>query len=225
MNNNGSLLDNRVLTLDQATPGTGPIAPTMDIKLSPRSETYLTLDHNIRSKVDNNFIPVINAQSENSQQYVNDKYVNFTGREQIAPTIVEQTNLKGHDEFHNLSINDARVTTKQTTDFSYAGNAAREHDGSNWWRYEDGPKVTTNQTTNFSYAGNAVREHDGTNWWRYEDTPKVTTKQTTDFSYSGDVNGATTSFIPTNRVQFTGTTETFIDEDIQDIIEECVHTK
>ena len=180
MNNNGSLLDNRVLTLDQATPGTGPIAPTMDIKLSPRSETYLSMDHNIRSKVDNNFIPVINAQNENSQQYVNDKYVNFTGREQIAPTVVQQANLKGHEEFHNLSINDARVTTNQTTHFSYAGNAAREDFGSNWWRYEDAPKVTTNQTTLFSYAG--------------------------------DVDGTATSFNPTNRVQFTGTTETFIDE-------------
>ena len=212
MNNNGSLLDNRVLTLDQATPGTGPIAPTMDIKLSPRSETYLSMDHNIRSKVDNNFIPVINAQNESSQQYVNDKYVNFTGREQIAPTVVQQANLKGHDEFHNLSINDARVTTNQTTHFSYAGNAQREHDGSNWWRYEDAPKVTTNQTTNFSYAGNAQREHDGSNWWRYEDTPRVTTNQTTLFSYAGDVDGTATSFNPTNRVQFTGTTETFIDE-------------
>jgi hypothetical protein len=212
MNNNGSLLDNRVLILDQATVGTGPIGPVMDKKLSPRSETYLAVDHNIRSKVDNNFIPVINAQNENSQQYVNDKYVNFTGREQIYPTVVEQTNLKGHEEFHNLSINDARVTTNQTTEYSYAGNAAREDFGSNWWRYEDSPKVTTNQTTEYSYAGNAEREDFGSNWWRYEDSPKVTTNQTTLFSYAGDVDGTTTSFNPTNRTQFTGATETFIDE-------------
>ena len=117
MANNGSLLDNRILTLDQATPGTGPLGPTIDNRLSPRSDTYLNLDHNIRSKVDNNFTPIINAQNESSQQYVNDKYVNFTGREQISPTVIEQTNLKGHDEFHNLSINDARVTTNQTTTF------------------------------------------------------------------------------------------------------------
>ena len=93
--NNGSLLDDRVLVLDQATPGTGPIAPAVDKQLSPRSVTYLTLDTNIRNKVDNNFIPTINAQNESSQQYVNDKYVNFTGREQISPTVVEQINLKG----------------------------------------------------------------------------------------------------------------------------------
>jgi hypothetical protein len=181
MNNTGSLLDNHVLTLDQATPGAGPLAPTIDQRLSPRSETYLTLDHNIRTKTDNSFLPIINAQDESSQQYVNDKYVNFTGREQIMPTVVEQTNLKGHDEFHNLSINDARVTTNQTTLYSYSGNAQREHDGSNWWRYEDAPRVTTNQTTLYSY--------------------------------SGDANGNATSHNQMNRVQFTGTTEQYVDED------------
>jgi len=212
---NGSLLDNRILTLDQSTPGTGPIAPVTDQMLSPRSDTYLTLDHNIRTKVDNNFKPIINAQNESSQQYVNDKYVNFTGREQISPTIVQQTNLKGHDEFHNLSINDARVTTNQTTNFSYAGNAQREHDGYNFYRYEDTPRVTTNQTTNFSYSGNAQREHDGSNFWRYEDNPRVTTNQTTNFSYAGNVAGTETSHNQMNRVQFTGTYETFVDENGQ----------
>ena len=205
---NGSLLNNRVLTLDQATPGAGPIAPVIDQMLSPRSDTYLTLDHNIRTKVDNNFTPIINAQNETSQQYVNDKYVNFTGREQISPTIVEQTNLKGHDEFHNLSYEDARVTTNQTTNFSYAGNAQREHDGYNFYRYEDTPRVTTNQTTNFSYSGNAQREHDGSNFWRYSDNPRVTTNQTTNFSYAGNVAGTETSHNQMNRVQFTGTYET-----------------
>uniref|UniRef100_A0A6C0LG10 Uncharacterized protein n=1 Tax=viral metagenome TaxID=1070528 RepID=A0A6C0LG10_9ZZZZ len=212
---NGSLLDNRILTLDQATPGTGPISPVIDQMLSPRSDTYLTLDHNIRTKVDNNFTPIINAQNESSQQYVNDKYVNFTGREQISPTIVEQTNLKGHDEFHNLSYEDARVTTNQTTNFSYSGNAQREHDGANFYRYEDTPRVTTNQTTNFSYSGNAQREHDGSNFWRYEDNPRVTTNQTTNFSYSGNAAGTETSHNQMNRVQFTGTYETYIDENGQ----------
>jgi len=213
---NGSLLDNRVLTLDQATPGAGPITPVVDQMLSPRSDTYLTLDHNIRTKVDNSFTPIINAQNESSQQYVNDKYVNFTGREQISPTVVEQTNLKGHDEFHNLSINDARVTTNQTTNFSYAGNAQREHDGANFYRYEDTPRVTTNQTTNFSYSGNAQREHDGSNFWRYEDNPRVTTNQTTNFSYAGNAAGTETSHNQMNRVQFTGTYETFVDENGQE---------
>lgn len=213
MNNTGSLLENHVLVLDQAIPGSGPLGPIIEQRLSPRSETYLELDHNIRTKVDNNFIPIINAQNESSQQYINDKYVNFTGREQIMPTVVEQTNLKGHDEFHNLSINNAKVTTNQTTNYSYSGNAQREHDGNNWWRYKDDPKVTTNQTTNYSYSGNAHREHDGNNWWRYKDDPKVTTNQTTNYSYSGNADGTATSNNQMNRTQFTGLTGYYTDMD------------
>ena len=218
--NNGSLLQNRILTLDQATPGTGPIAPVSDIMLSPRSDTYLTLDHNIRTKVDSNFIPTINAQNESTQQYVNDKYVNFTGREDARVTTNQTTNFsyagnahREHDgtNFYRYEDN-PRVTTNQTTNFSYAGNAQREHDGTNFYRYEDNPRVTTNQTTNFSYAGNAQREHDGTNFWRYEDNPRVTTNQTTNFSYAGNIAGTETSHNQMNRVQFTGTSETIIDE-------------
>jgi len=151
-----SLLENRVLSIDQAQPGAGPIGPVINNKLSPRSDTYLSLDHNIRTKIDNNFIPTINAQDESSQQYINNKYVNFTGREQIMPTVVEQTNLKGNVMWNNLSINESRTTTNETTNFSYAGNAEREDFGSNWWRYEDSPKTTTNETTNFSYAGDVA---------------------------------------------------------------------
>jgi len=210
--NNGSLLDDRILVLDSAIPGSGPISPVIDQQLSPRSETYLTLDTNIRNKVDNNFIPIINAQNESSQQYVNDKYVNFTGREQITPTVVQQINLKGSDQFNNLSILDARTTTNQTTHYSYAGNAQREHDGTNFYRYEDNPRTTTNQTTQYSYAGNAQREHDGTNFYRYEDNPRTTTNQTTQYSYAGNPDGNNTSHVLSNRVQFTGTYHEYIDE-------------
>lgn len=202
--NNGSLLSNRILTVDQATPGTGPLAPTIDIQLSPRSDTYLTLDNNIRTKVDNSFIPTINAQLEQSQQYINDKYVNFTGREQIQPTVVEQINLKGDNEFHNLSINDSRTTTKETTLFSASGNAERQHDGHNFYRYSDKPKTTTNETTLYSASGNAERQHDGHNFYRYSDKPKTTTTETTLYSYSGNANGTESSFNQQNRVQFTG---------------------
>ena len=80
------------------------------------------------------------------------------------------------------------------------------------WRYEDGPKVTTNETTNYSYAGNAQREHDGSNYWRYKDAPKVTTNETTLYSYSGDAAGTVSSHNQTNRVQFTGTTYYYTDE-------------
>ena len=208
-----SLLDNRVLTLDSANPAAGPIAPAIDIQLSPRSDTYLSLDNNIRSKIDTNFIPTINAQRESDQQYVNDKYVNFTGREQIMPTVVEQISLKGHNNWNNLSINDAKTTTNQTTLYSASGNPEREDIGSNWWRYNDNPKTTTNQTTEFAYSANPEREDLGSNWWRYSDMPLTTINETQLFSYAGDVAGTTTSHIPTNRVQYTGTIETLIDSD------------
>lgn len=207
--NNGSLLPNRFLTVDQATPGTGPIAPVIDIQLSPRSDTYLTIDNNIRTKVDNSFVPIINAQLESSQQYVNDKYVNFTGREQIYPTVVQQINLKGHDEFHNLSIKDPRVTTKETTLYSASGNAERQHDGYTTYTYVDKPKTTTNETTLYSASGNAERQHDGYTSYTYVDKPKTTTNETTLYSYAGDVNGTGYSFNQQNRVQFTGEYETY----------------
>jgi len=210
--NNGSLLPNRILTIDQATVGAGPLGPVNDIQLSPRSDTYLTLDHNIRTKVDNSFIPTINAQLENSQQYVNDKYVNFTGREQIMPTVVQQTNLKGHEEYHNLSIKDARTTTNETTLYSASGNAERQHDGHNFYRYSDTLKTTTNETTLYSASGNAERQHDGQNFYRYSDTPKTTTNETTLYSYSGDANGSVYSHNQQNREQFTGEYETYTDE-------------
>jgi hypothetical protein len=215
-----SLLDNYILTLDQAQPGSGPLAPAIDNRLSPRSETYLSLDHNIRTKIDNNFIPIINAQNESSQQYVNDKYVNFTGREQISPTVVEQIALKGDNIWNNLSYNNipeqnylaARTTTNETTHFSYAGNAEREDQGSKFWTYKDAPRTTTNETTLFSYSGNAEREDQGSKFWTYKDAPRTTTNETTLYSYSGDAAGTVSSHNQTNRVQFTGTTEYFIDE-------------
>ena len=203
MNYNGSLLDNTILVLDQATPGSGPISNTTG-NINPRPNTYMSIDNNIRSKVDNSFLPIINAQNETSQQYINNKYVNFTGREQIMPTVVQQINLKGHDEFHNLSISDAKVTTKDTTLYSYSGNAENQTQGSKHWYYVDAPKTTNNQTLLDSYSGNTENETQGSKHWYYIDNPKITTNDTTLYSYAGDANGNVTSYNQTNRVQYTG---------------------
>ena len=194
---------NHVLSLDSANPGSGPVSTATVIAPDMRDKTYLSMDNNIRSKVDNNNVPKINLHRQDAQQYINNKHVNFTGREQISPTVVEQTGLKGNNTWNNLSIKDAKTTTNETTNFSYAGNAEREDMAGNWWRYSDAPKTTTNETTNFSYAGNAEREDFAGNWWRYSDAPKTTTNETTNFSYSGDV-APVTSHIQTNRQNFTG---------------------
>ena len=201
-----SLIENRVLSLNQAQPGAGPAAPVIDMQHNPRPNTFMNIDNNIRSKVDNNFIPAINAQDESSQQYINNNYVNFTGREQIMPTVVEQINVNREKDGSNWwRYEDApRTTTNETTHYSYAGNAQRETDGSNWWRYEDAPRTTTNETTHYSYAGNAQRETDGSNWWRYEDAPRTTTNETTLYSYSG--NAQRDRDAPMNRQQFEGDT-------------------
>ena len=201
-----SLIENRKLVLNQAQPGTGPIAPVLDIKHNSRPDTYYNIDNNIRSKTDNNFIPTINAQDESSQQYVNNHYVNFTGREQISPTVVTQINLNREKDGSNFwRYSDApRTTTNETTHYSYSGNAQRETDGSNFWRYSDAPRTTTNETTQYSYSGNAQRETDGSNFWRYADAPRTTTNETTHYSYSGNAQRETDA--PMNRQQFTGVT-------------------
>ena len=153
---------NYQISLDSANPGSGPVATATVIAPDVRTKTYMSMDNNIRSKVDDNSTPVINLNRQDAQQYVNNKYVNFTDREQINPTVVQQTNLKGNEQWNNLSYNDsdgyraAKTTTNETTNFSYAGNAEREDSGGNWWRYADAPKTTINETTNFSYAGDVA---------------------------------------------------------------------
>ena len=200
---------NYQISLDSANPGSGPVATATVIAPDVRTKTYMSMDNNIRSKVDDNSTPVINLHRQDAQQYVNNKYVNFTDREQINPTVVQQTNLKGNEQWNNLSYNDsdgyraAKTTTNETTNFSYAGNAEKEDAGGNWWRYTDAPKTTTNETTNFSYAGNAEREDAGGNWWRYADAPKTTINETTNFSYAGDVAPATV-YNQSNRTIYTG---------------------
>ena len=157
---------------------------------SVRDPVWMNLDNNIRSKTDCNSQPIINVGAHIPQtgNLVSNWYVNETGRGEVNPANVEQLNLKGNEVWNNLSFKDyQKTTTKETTEFAYAGNAQRENDGTEFWTYDDGLKTTTKETTEFAYAGNAQRENDGTEFWTYDDGLKTTTKETTEFAYAGNV--------------------------------------
>jgi hypothetical protein len=170
-----------------------------------RADTWMNLDNNIKSKQDCNSFPIANVASHVPQDGVvlSNWYVNETDRGEVGPTMVEQINLKGDSVWNNLSFLDPqKVTTRQTTEFAYTGNAQRENDGTEFWTYDDTMKTTTRETTEFAYAGNAQRENDGTEFWTYDDTMKTTNKETTHYAYAGNV--ARGDLATTNYNQYTG---------------------
>lgn len=165
--------------------GPGNLVPTPQV----RDKVYLNLDNNIRSKQDCNSFPIFNVGSTVPVTGVKlgDWYVNQTQRGEVHPANESQLNLKGDDVWNNLSfLDNPKITTKETTEYAYAGNAQREEDGVKFYTYKDNPKVTTKETTEYAYSGNALREKDGVKFYTYKDNPKVTTKETTEYAYSGN---------------------------------------
>ena len=53
------LLENYKLTVDTSRPGAGPVGPVVQHNNPTRYDTYLSIDNNIHSKLDNNTIPPI----------------------------------------------------------------------------------------------------------------------------------------------------------------------
>ena len=201
--NNKSMAGDDFCVSYEPTVGVGILGAHVPLS-QERSPTWMSLDNNIRSLQDCNSQPDGNPQRSQfgSGVILENWYVNETERGDIGPTTVEQTNLKGQELWNNLSYLDhQKTTTKETTDFAYAGNVQRENVGSDFWTYSDSPKVTTRQTTDFAYAGNVQRENAGTEFWTYSDSPKVTTRETTDFAYAGNPNKDN---MPTNYNQYTG---------------------
>lgn len=172
---------------------------------TPRPDTWMNIDNNIRSKQDCNSFPIANVASHvpvNGNK-INNWYVNQTGRGEINPQNEQQLNLKGTNLWNNLSFKDgAKTTTKETTEYAYAGNAQREDQGTKFWTYTDDPKVTTKETTEYAYTGNAQREDKGTKFWTYEDDLKVTTKETTEYAYVGNAQREDLAYM--SRTQYTG---------------------
>lgn len=133
-------------------------------------------------------------------------YVNYTDRGDVNPYVINATGLatQGGGIWSPTGYEQpARVTLKETTEYSYAGNAS----GSNMKNYvntwSDTPNVTRKETTEYSYAGQIQNGNKGfyKSAWQ-EQAPKVTRKETTEYSHAGNVSkGGVAS---TNRDMFTG---------------------
>lgn len=205
-------------------------APASRIPVMPqRSDTYMSMDNNIRSVADDNSIPIINLGSQVpiTGPNLNNFYVNETQRGEVYPTVVTQIGLKGHNEWNNLSYLDpVRNTNKEiSSNVSYNGNAQRQDFGSTFWTYDDSAKNTMKSTTEFSYSNNPERQSAGTKFYTYEDLPRTTNSETSQFSFMGNI---APSIIrrDINRFQFTGlegsdeTVETPLLESFSDTVNE-----
>lgn len=190
---------------EEVTIGTGPLGSRIPLT-GQRSETYMSQDNNIRSKSDCNSLPIGNAARPDFGQgnIIANWYVNETDRGTVNPQNVMQINLSAEKQGTTFWTADdtARPTMKETTEFSYSGNANRESDGHKFWTAVDDLRVTNKQTLEYSYAGNTSREKDGEKFWTFIDQPKTTTKDTTVYSYTGIA--AKQGFADTNRFMFTG---------------------
>jgi hypothetical protein len=183
--------------------GQGPLAA--HISQGPtRSETFMSQDNNIRSLSDCNSLPIGNPARPDFGQgnIIANYYVNETDRGNIYPT-----NLLPVQPSTNLGTfwteqDEVRTTLKETLLVPFAGNTAREKDGSTFWTYTDEPKSSMKETTITPYVGNTSRERDGTTFWTYEDEPRTTINDTTQFSYTG--NAVRPGEAMMNRTEFTG---------------------
>jgi hypothetical protein len=185
--------------------GTGPLGAHIP-QTGQRSETYMSQDNNIRSRSDCNAQPIGNPEraAYGHGNIMANWYVNETDRGTVNPQNVMQLNLSAEKQGSAFwtATDEARTTTKETSNYSYHGNAERSQDGYTFYTYTDEPKTTTKDTTGYSYAGNTSRPRDGSTFYTYVDEPKTTTKDTTNYAYVGDA----TRYIPadTNRFMFMG---------------------
>lgn len=131
-------------------------------------------------------------------------YVNYTDRGDVNPFVINVTGTAsgGQTWSPNSYQQPARVTTKETTQYSNTGNlSGRDKSYVNTW--SDAPRVTVKETTQYSNTGNLTgMDKSYINTW--SDNPRVTRKETTQFSHSGNAQKQSSGFV--NRDMFDGGT-------------------
>jgi hypothetical protein len=183
--------------------GQGPLKALVS-QTPSRSETFMSFENNIKSKADCNSQPIGNPERSTAgfSNIASNWYVNETDRGTVHPQNVMQMNLNIQNKAVPFwtAIDEPSTTTKETTQFAYAGNVSRPADGAKFWTAIDEPTTTTKETTQFAYAGNVSRPADGATFWTAIDEPTTTTKETTQFAFSG--NPQKTGFVETSRFMF-----------------------
>jgi len=188
---------------EEVTVGQGPLK-AMISQTPARSETFMSFDNNIRSIQDCNSQPIGNPQraSQGFSNVLTNWYVNETDRGTVNPQTILQVGINPQNKGSTFyTYEDVPNTTmKETTQYAYSGNAAREDLGTNFWNSIDVPNTTMKETTQYAYAGNAARQDLGTTFWSSIDVPNTTTKETTQFAYAGNPQQA--GLVETNRFMF-----------------------
>jgi len=131
------------------------------------------------------------------------KYVNFTDRGDVNPYVINVTGTvqTGGQWSPNSWQDQQKVTTKETTEFSYIGNPSGSNKKQSTNTWSDLPKVTTKETTEFAHVGNPKGQQTMyENTW--SDLPKVTTKETTEFAHVGNAKSKNNN--ATDRFMYTG---------------------
>jgi hypothetical protein len=116
------------------------------------------------------------------------KYLNLTNRGEVNPFVINVNGLSTSNGVWspNSYQDNQKVTRKETTQFSNAGNISGTTKATpvTW---EDNQKVTRKETTQFSNAGNISGTTKATpvTW---EDNQKVTRKETTEYAFAGNAS-------------------------------------
>jgi hypothetical protein len=132
------------------------------------------------------------------------KYVNYTDRGDVNPYVINVTGTTQTGGVWNPNSfqDQQKVTTKETTQYSFAGNPSGSNMKSYINTWSDLPKVTTQETTQFSHVGNPSGSNMKTYINTWDDDPKVTRKETTQFSHAGNAKGSVANNM--DRGMYTG---------------------